>query len=400
MVFGMLLFVLKCASRRQANRELSRPGVLEVLRAVFPEIDSVPHMDTLERLLEEIPAESIEQVLGKTVARLLRSKKLNALLVERRYVVAIDGTQKFTRTLPFAEEALHRQSGDETTYIVYCLEAVLVGPQGIVIPLLAEFCENRAEDDNPETKQDCEIKAFYRLAPRLKKLLPKQRLLIVADGLYPCGPVMDICRRNKWDFMIVLPSNRLKTVWEDALGIHRLEPKESRDYKWGKHDQVFWWANNIRYDWTDAEGHPHWITIHVVVCNETWEKDGKQERATWAWVSGKPITKDNVIARCNRAGRHRWGIEENFLTEKTRGYSYEHAFSRDWNALKGWHALMRIAHLLNILTLHTVALWDTVKTLGMSGTLRFLRETLTGNWLDLTRLLASCNKPAQLRLVI
>ncbi|MDN5366162.1 MAG: hypothetical protein PWP44_1368 [Thermacetogenium sp.] len=107
-----------------------------------------------------------------------------------------------------------------------------------------------------------------------------------------------------------------------------------------------------------------------------------------------------MIARCNRAGRHRWGIEENFLTEKTRGYSYEHAFSRDWNALKGWHALMRIAHLLNILILHTVALWDTVKTLGMSGTLRFLRETLTGNWLDLTRLLALCNKPAQLRLVI
>lgn len=74
MVFGMLLFALKCASRREANRELSRPGVLEALRSVFPEIDSIPHMDTLERLLEDIPAERIEQVLGKTVARLLLSK--------------------------------------------------------------------------------------------------------------------------------------------------------------------------------------------------------------------------------------------------------------------------------------------------------------------------------------
>lgn len=54
------------------------------MRAVFPDIDSVPHMDTLARLLKELPAEKIE----------------------------------------------------------------------VVIPLLAEFCENKAGDDNPETKQD------------------------------------------------------------------------------------------------------------------------------------------------------------------------------------------------------------------------------------------------------
>jgi hypothetical protein len=183
-VFGLLLFVYQCASRREANRELSRPGILEVLRLVFPDIDSVPHLDTLERLLEEIPAQNIEDVLGKKIARLLRSKKLQALLVDKHYVVAVDGAQKFTRTVPFAEEAFRRQKGGETTYVVYVLEAALVGPQGISIPILAEFCENKAEDENQEmsekqAKQDCELKPFYRLAKQLKKLLPKQRLMIV-----------------------------------------------------------------------------------------------------------------------------------------------------------------------------------------------------------------------------
>jgi len=117
-------------------------------------------------------------------------------------------------------------------------------------------------------------------------------------------------------------------------------------------------------------------------------------------VSGTPLTKKNVINRCNRAARHRWGIEENFLTEKRSGYNYEHPFSYNWNALKGWHALMRLAHLINILTLHTMALWDTVQTFGMRGTLRFLWQTFTGNWLDLSRLRGLCNKPAQLRLII
>ncbi|MDN5365844.1 MAG: hypothetical protein PWP44_1047 [Thermacetogenium sp.] len=391
MVFGLCLFIFQYNSRREANRELSCPAILDALRSVFPDVDSIPHLDTLARLLERIPAEQIENILGTTVRKLLRNKKLQALLVEKRYVVAIDGTQKFTRTVPFAPEALRRKGEN----YVYLLEAALVGPQGIVIPLLAEFCENRDQD-----KQDCELKAFYRLAPRLKELMGKLPLLIVADGLYAGGPVMQICRKNNWDFMIVLPSNCLKSVWEDALGIHQLEPEQTRTHQWGNRTQNFWWANDIVYVWRDAQNQHHRLVIHVVVCNETWEENGLTCQTTWAWVSGTPITKKNVIDRCNRAARHRWGIEENFLIEKRRGYNYEHPFSYDWNALKGWHALMRLAHLINILTLHTVALWETVQTLGMRGTLRFLWQTFTGNWLDLSRLKRLRDKPAQLRLVI
>lgn len=389
MVYGLLLFIFQYASRRAANRELSCPAVLDTLRSVFPEVDGTPHLDTLARLLEKIPAAQIENILGTTVRKLLRRKKLQALLVEKRYVVAVDGTQKFARTASFAPEALHRKNKN----YVYLLEAALVGPQGLVIPLLAEFCENQ----DSQEKQDCELKAFYRLAARLKELLGKLPLLIVADGLYPNGPVMQICRQNKWDFMIVLPANCLQSVWEDALGIHRLEPEQSRTHQWGDRTQNFWWANDIVYVWRDAQNQHHRLVLHVVVCNETW---GENEQATWAWVSGTPLTPKNVINRCNRAARHRWGIEENFLTEKRHGYNYEHPFSYDWNALKGWHALMRLAHLINILTLHTVALWETVQTLGLRGTLRFLWQTFTGNWLDLSRLRRLSNKPAQLRLVI
>jgi hypothetical protein len=72
-------------------------------------------------------------------------------------------------------------------------------------------------------------------------------------------------------------------------------------------------------------------------------------------------------------------------------------YSKDWNALKGWYTLMRLAYLLNILTLYTVALWDTVQTIGMRGTLRFLRESFTGNWLNISSLRRLRNKSAQLR---
>jgi len=70
-------------------------------------------MDTLQRLLEEICAEEIEDVLGRTVRKLIRSKKLDGFGVQNRYRAVIDGTQKFTRDVPFAKEALHRQRGDQ-----------------------------------------------------------------------------------------------------------------------------------------------------------------------------------------------------------------------------------------------------------------------------------------------
>jgi len=141
----------------------------------------------------------------------------------------------------------------------------------------------------------------------------------------------------------------LKSVWDDVLGIHQLEPDQTRTYRWSGRSQSFWRTNDITYDWLNIENKPHNLVLHIVVCTETWSKN---ESTACVWVSGTSLTQKNIINRCNRAARHRWGIEVFFLIEKRRWYNYEHPFSYNWNALKGWHARMRIAHLINILTLH------------------------------------------------
>jgi hypothetical protein len=45
--------------------------------------------------------------------------------------------------------------------------------------------------------------------------------------------------------------------------------------------------------------------------------------------------------------------EDSMQTEKRRGYYYEHPFSYNWNAMKGYHYLMRLAHAMNALAQHT-----------------------------------------------
>jgi len=93
--------------------------------------------------------------------------------------------------------------------------------------------------------------------------------------------------------------------------------------------------------------------LNVVICYESWQENHSrttgevEEKITrYAWLSSKEIKYDNVFFRCTKMGRYRWKIENNILVEKHQGYQYEHCFSYDWNAMKGFHYLMKIVLLM------------------------------------------------------
>ena len=53
LTYGILTFVYQMASRWEADREMTRPVFMENLKLLFPELGSIPHHDTLMRLLSE-----------------------------------------------------------------------------------------------------------------------------------------------------------------------------------------------------------------------------------------------------------------------------------------------------------------------------------------------------------
>jgi hypothetical protein len=61
MIYGILVFVFQYASRRAANGEITRPVFEDNLRVLFPELENLPHADTLFRLLCRIDVSQIEQ---------------------------------------------------------------------------------------------------------------------------------------------------------------------------------------------------------------------------------------------------------------------------------------------------------------------------------------------------
>ena len=408
MLYGILMFVLQVTSRREANRVLTAPRLIENLKVLCPELEAMPHQDTLSRFLRAIEVERIEEIYLDLLNELIRKKKFRNLLAGGRYLIAIDGTQKYTMGTCHDERYLRRKTGDgKYQYYAYVLEAVLILSNGMVLPLMSEFLENTPEleaiENEAEWKQDCELKGFYRLAERLKKRFPRLRITLLLDGLYANGPVLQLCQKNNWQFMIVLKDTSLPTVWEDVNGLMRLDTKGENSVKRVKDgiEQQFKWVNEVEYEYGLKRKA---LKIHVVICEEkrvVVTKDGSavEESSRYAWISSEPLDAENVHLRCNLMARKRWLHENNILTEKHQGYNYEHIYSYDWNAMQGYHHLMRIAHFLNELAVHSIQLVAYVKSLGIRFFLQVFRAVMIYQQMppDLPARISS--SPGQLRLV-
>jgi len=406
MIYGILTFVFQMASCREANREMTRPMFWQNLQYFFPELESLPHHDTLKRLLSKIDVNQIEDIHLDLIRKMIRKKKFYRYLIDKCYPIAIDGTGKFKRDWLWDEECLERniKKDNETKkqYHVYVLEANLAFRDGMTIPLMSEVL-SYTKGDTGNDKQDCEQKAFYRLASRLKSAFPALKIMVLLDGLYANGPVVEICRKNNWQFMIVLQNDALPSVMREFEALKNLDEKNRYRGIWGNRKQFFRWVNDIDYRF-DKNGKKSQI-LHVVECKESWHEinpeTGQPEEncSRHVWLSSEPLDRRNLHERCNLGARSRWCIESGILVEKHHGYQYEHCFSYDWNAMKGYHLLMRIGHMLNVLARYSEKLTKIVKDTGVRGLIRFFRETMASPWLDYPWQKERLAAPFQLRLV-
>jgi hypothetical protein len=368
MLYGMLMFIFHIKSRREVNREITKI-VADNIREFFPEFDSLPHADTLARLLEKIDVMEIENAIVKLAKRLIADKKLERYKIFNRYVIVFDGTGKFSRDWEWCENCLERHKKGQpegvNKYYAYALEASIVLNNGLTIPLMTEFLErddySTYSDNDEKRKQDNEIKAFKKLATRLKKAFPNLKITVTLDGIFANGPIMEMCKK-------------------------------------------FRWVNDIDYYYGDNSSKS--IKLNVVTCEETWVEIDKntgfevEMKKKFVWLSSRKLTERNVEKRCNFIGRPRWNIETQNLVEKHHGYSYQYCFSYNWEAMKGFHYLMHLGHIINILTLYSTTMIGKVKQLGVRGTVKLLRKTFSGCILNFKMINSIINTKYQIRLAI
>src|SRR5665648_1136952 len=110
MIYGILMFICQQSSLRNANKEMSTAIFFKNMLAMFPDFKTMPHADTLSRLLERINVGEIEESIHELFEQLVKKKKFKNHLINKHYVIAIDGTQKFLRTEQWTKEALEKLS--------------------------------------------------------------------------------------------------------------------------------------------------------------------------------------------------------------------------------------------------------------------------------------------------
>ena len=117
-------------------------------------------------------------------------------------------------------------------------------------------------------------------------------------------------------------------------------------------------------------------------------------------VSLPPRLLQLLPAGAKVAGRDSHPLENSAFARRTKhqGYHYEHAFALDWNAMRGYHLLMRLAHVFNTLARFTQQLRDLYRQFGVRGAIAFIRSSCAAPWLDLARMRVLLAKPFLLQL--
>lgn len=340
---GVLMFICRLGARRQIGLIL-RNRLSEKKFEIIFKVDAFPHGDTLNKVFSRLDPSQAQEVVTSMADALIRKKALYQWRVlDRYFVIAMDGTGYLSFSDRHCPNCLTRTYKGKTIYYHHVLEAKLVTPNGFAFSLMTEFIEN---NDPSATKQDCELKAFHRLAARIKTRFPRLPILLSLDGLFAEGPVFEICRAHHWRFMIVLKDKDLPSVNVEFAALCSLQNENRLHHlrigRNGETEQNYSWAQDISY--VDSKQREHRLT--VVECRET--KKGKKQKLTttkYKWVTDLKVSQSNVVALAHHGGRDRWKVEnEGFNVQKNGGYGLEHAYTNNMNSAKIFYFLLQIAH--------------------------------------------------------
>ena len=366
---AMFMFMFKETSRNAYNNDRRDEWFSRNYYRMFKL--RLPSPDAIEDVLRVLPPNLLEVLKAHLVSHLIEQKVLLKFrILGKYYFVAVDATGTHTFEKRHCEHCLTKTSKNGVvTYFHYVLEAKLVTSSGLCLSLASEFIENMANRDF--VKQDCEQKAFVRLAEKIKKHFPRLPICILADGLYPNNTVFSICRKNEWKFIITLKEGNLKTFGEEASLLKATAKGRSvcRVEKKTRMELEYLYLNDIEY----ASNTYSWVS-----CTETktYQSDKPEVIQQFVYITNIQQSADNVVNTAD-SGRLRWKIEnEGFNVQKNQGYELDHKYSRvSYTAMQNYYQLLQIAHMINQFTERTTAL------VGLLN--EHSKQTIKALWKDL-----------------
>ena len=293
----------------------------------------LPHGVTLNEFLMRVEPEELEEIQKDIAYQMIRRKTFDDAKVLKRWLVLIDGTELDEGYTKKNDYYLSRtyHCGEENEFVKYhrsVPEAKLYPGNNLVCSIATEPIENTDEYNQKQMsedaiKQDCESKAFVRLAEKLKKRFPRLPLCIVADGLYVSSRVITICKSNGWDYLIRYKEGSAPLIEAEYQATPEKNRVRNAEY-----------INGVIFGQED---------VNVLKYTERKIKDGKEKVTEFAWITSIEITERNA-EKLVKAGRTRWKIEnQGFNRQKHWQGNIEHACSFHEKAQKNHYLVEQIS---------------------------------------------------------
>ena len=365
------LLALLCGitTMTQINDKFNKEDAIKNLSSICNQtLKEVPDWQTIQDVIEQLNIKEIENIRKYMAKALLRSKMFDKYRHNGAFQLIVDATGVSSHDYNLNDNCISKttktKKGEKTTkYYKQVLEAKIVVGK-IVISIDTEWIEN-SEINNETQKQDCEINAFKRMAPRIKKNYPKYKFIITGDALYATTPMIDLCKSNeyKWNFIFNLKKDRLKQVgeqFEDNVNYQNETSKEN--YKL---------STNIKF-----KGN---IFKALSYQEKQKDKNGNDKLVTFNYITDLKVN-DHNIEFIVAMGRRRWKIEnEGFNEQKNGTFKISHLCSRNENALRIHYYFIQIAHIIRQLLEYGSKLLKDMKLKTKKEVSSCITDNLTSN---------------------
>lgn len=370
---------------RDFNSDIVIGNINNILKTNY---DDLPHKDTLINVISEIKHEELEKIQTNIIKTLIRSKMLNKYRFNGLFHVVIDGTGLYSTEINLGEQAITKvynkgEANEYTLYSYYTLEAKLVCGN-MTFSLATEFVENETytdEDGNTYRKfdkQDCELKAAYRLLNKIKSRFPKLPIIIGGDALYLGKPFLELCDEHKFEYIIRYKETDAPTI------------KRNLDETKIKDDNYIYQNEIIFGDLKNKD----FYTVNVISYDDKSidEETGEITITNFSFVTSLKINsknKSDIVV----LGRNRWKIEnKGFKEQKSDILNINHIYTKRCNGTKNLYLIIQFSHtLLNLLNYGDILIKNLITTKNEVSDL--IRYSLTSSIQSL-----NLNRLIQLRL--
>lgn len=323
------------SSMQEMTLKFNDDAVVENLYSFMSEEkkEYLPHGVIENEFLARLNPEELEKIQKDIAYSMIRRKTFDDARVLKRWQIIIDATELDEgyqkKNEYYLSRCYNRGEADEfTKYHRSVLEAKLYLGNNLVCSIASEAIQNSEEYINQsekKIKQDCESKAFIRVAEKIKKQFPRLPIIITADGLYVSQKVIQTCTDNSWNYIIRYKKGSASSI---AKEYQSLPEKE-------KIGSEIEYQNQIMFQNTDVN-----LTYYT---EKKIKPDEKKETTEFAWIADITITKNNARKIVN-AGRNRWKIEnQGFNRQKHWRGNIEHTCSWNEQAQKNHYLMEQIA---------------------------------------------------------